>query len=170
MTLQGQSSAPTARPRRSALALDAQNGHEKLAMVFLRIPRLRAWGQWALFHERTSMRRGIPVLILLVACVMTSCRTTRHTSDPEWVAKSFLRAVIEGKHEVAVAHVVPEHREEFLRTLQQGLPWTFPRKAEVTVFMKKNGDGKKAGANFHGGEQGHGVDMEFREDRWWVTK
>ena len=116
------------------------------------------------------MKLVIPVVTVLVICLMISCSTTSDNTNPKTVAEDFFNVVLDGKQEEAFSHVLPQYRDAFRAALQHGFPPTFPKQADVTIVIKKNSEGKKASAKFHGGEEPHGFDMVFQDNRWWITK
>jgi hypothetical protein len=118
------------------------------------------------------MTRLLPALFLIAVCALQSCRTLPGTTDPQFVAESYLHALLANDNDTALSHVWEEDREQFRSHFAKwGLPPGFPQTGEVETFIKKKGDGQMAGANFLGGEEEqYGVDMRFINGRWWITR
>ncbi len=117
------------------------------------------------------MRHILHASMLTALVIMQSCRTMPNTSDPKAVAESFLKALLDGDQDKALSHVWEKDQQEFQQWFTYGLPPDFPKTVHVEIFHKKKSNGQKAGANFLGGkEESYGVDMEFQDGRWWVTK
>ena len=93
-----------------------------------------------------------------------------NTSDPEAVARAFIVSLAEKNVNEAVKYVIPEEREEIKKLLKKQIP-PLPKEPKLSVIVKKNG--VQADVKILNGIKQNppmGLDMEFKNGKWWIVK
>jgi hypothetical protein len=94
-------------------------------------------------------------------------------SDPKAVARAFIIAVANKNIENALEYILPEQRIELAKELKKGLP-VLPKNPEIEFKIKE--DGIRADVAIlnakpiKAGGPPMGLDMVFKDKKWWIVK
>ena len=111
--------------------------------------------------------------VVLSQIVMSGSKEKKqiiNTSDPEAVARAFIVSLAEKNVNEAVKYVIPEEREEIKKLLKKQIP-LLPKEPKLSVIVKKNG--VQADVKILNGIKQNppmGLDMEFKNGKWWIVK
>jgi len=86
-------------------------------------------------------------------------------SDPVSVAKKFLMAMAKKDTEGALREVLPAQRSSLEKEFEKGFP---PVPSEFELEIESMTEKEKAQVQMKGGE--FGLDLRYKDGRWWIVK